>query len=73
MNSSQADNSLKKHPCADCRVCQWCSDARCASCLGMEKQMPRLSMSEQIALYERLNREAREDKCTCGCAKENSR
>jgi len=22
----------KKHPCPDCKVCQWCSDTRCASC-----------------------------------------
>ncbi len=22
----------KKHPCADCFECQWCSDARCAAC-----------------------------------------
>jgi tRNA (cytidine/uridine-2'-O-)-methyltransferase len=24
----------KKHPCADCFSCGWCSDARCASCRG---------------------------------------
>lgn len=24
----------KKHPCPDCIVCQWCSDARCEMCQG---------------------------------------
>ncbi|MFA7158909.1 MAG: hypothetical protein WC299_06350 [Kiritimatiellia bacterium] len=26
----------KKHPCPDCRCCQWCADARCAVCRGWE-------------------------------------
>ncbi len=46
----------KKHPCPDCRMCQWCSDDRCRICLkagtGCRKK---LSMAEQIALYESLN------------------
>ncbi|ORJ59818.1 hypothetical protein [Geothermobacter hydrogeniphilus] len=46
----------KKHPCPDCRMCQWCSDDRCRLCLksgtGCRKK---LSMAEQIALYEELN------------------
>jgi hypothetical protein len=44
----------KKHPCPDCYQCQWCSDDRCRLCLktGCGKK---LSMAEQIALYERLN------------------
>lgn len=46
----------KKHPCPDCRHCQWCSDDRCRLCLrapaGCRKK---LSLAEQIALYERLN------------------
>lgn len=25
--------AAKKHPCADCYRCQWCSDNRCALCL----------------------------------------
>jgi len=49
--------TAKKHPCPDCRQCQWCSDDRCRLCLrsatGCRKK---LSMAEQIALYERLNR-----------------
>jgi len=24
----------KKHPCPDCRCCQWCAEARCAVCRG---------------------------------------
>jgi hypothetical protein len=50
----------QKHPCADCRQCQWCSDERCRLCLksttGCRKK---LSMAEQIALYEQLNQESR--------------
>jgi hypothetical protein len=47
----------KKHPCPDCRLCQWCSDSRCSTCLRTDKPCRRkLSMAEQIALYEQLNR-----------------
>jgi hypothetical protein len=47
----------KKHPCADCSSCQWCSDNRCAICLGKPgKCGKKLSMAEQIALYEEVNR-----------------
>jgi hypothetical protein len=46
----------KKHSCPDCRACQWCSDDRCRLCLrtgtGCRKK---LSMAEQIALYEAMN------------------
>lgn len=46
----------KKHPCPDCKACQWCSDDRCRLCLptgrGCRKK---LSMAEQIVLYEKLN------------------
>lgn len=44
----------QKHPCPDCRQCQWCSDDRCRLCLrsGCRKK---LSMAEQIALYEAIN------------------
>ncbi len=44
----------KKHPCPDCKMCQWCSDDRCRLCLktGCGKKM---SIAEQIALYEKLN------------------
>ncbi|HMB16229.1 MAG TPA: hypothetical protein VKN62_07925 [Pelovirga sp.] len=44
----------KKHPCPDCRHCQWCSDERCRLCLRSNPP-PHLSIHEQIALYERLN------------------
>jgi hypothetical protein len=45
----------KKHPCPDCKMCQRCSDDRCRLCLrtGCKKK---LSMAEQIALFEELNR-----------------
>ena len=51
----------KKHPCPDCRMCQWCSDDRCRMCLrsgtGCKKK---LSIFEQIALFERLNAQEKE-------------
>lgn len=51
----------KKHPCPDCQVCQWCSDERCRLCLkstsGCRKH---LSLTEQIARYEALNRQEKE-------------
>lgn len=46
----------KKHPCPDCRQCQWCSDDRCRLCLKSGACRKKLSMAEQIALYERINR-----------------
>lgn len=56
------DESLmeKKHPCPDCKQCQWCSDERCRMCLRTATGCKRkLSFAEQIALYERVNAEAR--------------
>jgi hypothetical protein len=49
--------SKKKHPCPDCRFCQECGEDRCRLCRG-EGQKPRrkLSLAEQIALYEEINR-----------------
>ena len=51
------DNPLKKHPCPDCTCCQWCSDDRCRLCLkkpGCRRR--KLSLDEQIALYDSLNK-----------------
>jgi len=46
----------KKHPCPDCHHCQWCGDDRCRLCLRSSSGCRRkLSMAEQIVLYERLN------------------
>ena len=46
-----------KHPCPDCRMCQNCSESRCRSCRGPKKvcSKHRLSLQEQIALYDKLN------------------
>ncbi len=51
----------KKHPCADCHHCQWCSDDRCHLCLK-ETCVKKLSLAEQIELYEQLNRPKTLDK-----------
>ena len=28
----EAPPSSRKHPCPDCRFCQWCADSRCSLC-----------------------------------------
>ena len=50
----------KKLPCPDCKFCQWCSDDRCRMCRGEKGRGKKLSIAEQIALYEEINR--KEDK-----------
>ena len=52
----QQDAPPKKHPCPDCRFCQWCSDDRCRLCREKTCCRRQLSMQEQIALYEQLNK-----------------
>jgi hypothetical protein len=59
----------KKHPCKDCHFCQFCSDARCCSCRGKQDgnaKAPgrKLSIKEQIALYEQINRKTRDAHAT---------
>ena len=51
----------KKHPCPDCRQCQQCSPTRCHLCRGQgvdaaERRFSGLSMAQQIALFEAVNR-----------------
>lgn len=47
----------KKHPCPDCTFCQWCSDDRCRLCRGGHAcHGKKLSLAEQIALYDEINR-----------------
>ena len=63
----------KKHPCPDCRECQNCSPSRCHLCRGQgageaERRFTGLSMAEQIALFEAVNRgEAPEGEYGRGC------
>ncbi|MGR3177420.1 MAG: hypothetical protein ACUZ8E_05135 [Candidatus Anammoxibacter sp.] len=47
----------KKHPCKDCHCCQFCSDTRCRVCLSGTKRKKQMSVADQIALYEKLNRD----------------
>lgn len=50
------ESSEKKHPCPDCGFCQWCSDDRCRLCLDRTPAKgKKLSIQEQIELYEALN------------------
>jgi hypothetical protein len=47
----------RRRPCPDCRFCQGCSQDRCRLCRSGRKKVPeKLSVAEQIALYERLNK-----------------
>jgi hypothetical protein len=61
----------KKHACPDCRECQNCSPARCHLCRGQgaeeaERRFSGLSMAEQIALFEAVNRGERPEGCYHG-------
>ena len=48
----------KKHQCPDCHFCQECSPSRCNVCRETgQKPGCRLSLQEQIALYEQMNSE----------------
>jgi hypothetical protein len=56
------ETSVKKHPCADCHFCQFCSDSRCSAC-QCERKRPggslsrELSLCEQIRLHDKLDEE----------------
>ncbi len=64
MTMSRCD---KKHPCPDCTHCQWCGDDRCRLCLGGKcTGRKKLSVQEQIELYESLNRLEDEDSGEAG-------
>jgi hypothetical protein len=54
----------KKHPCPDCHFCQFCSEARCHACHGRSNETGRtggckLSLREQIKLFDAVNRKCR--------------
>lgn len=70
-------SAAKKHPCPDCRQCQQCAPSRCHLCRGQgageaERRFAGLSMAEQIALFEAVQRgEAPEGayrRGDCACA-----
>jgi len=57
MHDDLVDHNRKKHPCPDCTFCQWCSDDRCRLCRGGHSCRGRkLSLAEQVALYDEINR-----------------
>ena len=52
------DRGPKKHRCADCHFCQECSPSRCNVCRETgTKPECKLSLQEQVALYEQTNTE----------------
>jgi hypothetical protein len=64
------EGDSKKHPCPDCHFCQFCSDSRCHACRGARNQAHRavgrparkLSLQEQILLYETINADSKDKK-----------
>ena len=42
--------AAKKHPCADCYHCQWCSDNRCTLCLQGNRPERETRQPEIIAM-----------------------
>lgn len=64
---------MKKHPCPDCKCCQACAETRCRLCRGDGGcAADKLSLAEQIALYDRINAEAARDTRGEGLHKEES-
>ena len=51
----ESRKDAKKHPCRDCVYCQWCSNDRCNLCLKHRGFCSKLSLAEQIELYDALN------------------
>ncbi len=47
----------RKHACADCRICQFCSDSRCNCCRSAKTpgSCSKMSFAEQIRLYDQIN------------------
>ena len=52
----------KRHPCPDCKCCLECSETRCRLCRQpvCKSTGRKLSMAEQIRLYELTNAQAAE-------------
>jgi len=48
-------DSFKKHPCPDCNFCQFCSETRCNACRGKGSIAKKMTIREQIELFEKLN------------------
>jgi hypothetical protein len=56
----------KKHPCPDCCFCQFCAETRCLTCMsernrGKATACKKLSLREQILLFEKVNAQAPQD------------
>ena len=50
------EQDAKQHPCPDCVYCQWCGEDRCRLCRECRPVRGRkLSLAEQVALFESLN------------------
>jgi hypothetical protein len=66
MQSTKNNKTEHKNPCPDCKMCQNCSDSRCSACRGDGPPKGKLSIQEQIALYDRLNPGLKRGSA-CGC------
>gem|GEM_PF-674976 len=67
MQSLSENVSNGKIPCPDCKMCQGCSESRCAACRAQSpKRMgTKLSIREQIALFNSINPGLQAGTCKC--------
>lgn len=71
MQSRSQDSDLPQPKCKDCKMCQSCSESRCLACRS-GKLHRRLSIQEQIALFNSLNPNLLHSAC-CQCAQDNEK
>jgi len=45
----------RKHPCPDCLFCLQCSETRCNACRGKKNKRHKMTLAEQIQLFEDIN------------------
>ncbi len=71
---SQSNNAkTHKHTCPDCKMCQSCSEARCRACRekGHANGARKLSIQEQIDLFNSLNPDLHKRAARCCCKGED--
>lgn len=51
------EGAERKHSCPDCHFCQFCSETRCRACRSTTPCGKKLSISEQLALNDRVNQD----------------
>jgi hypothetical protein len=64
MQLQSKDGGCRKPQCKDCKMCQNCAESRCLACRGGNPHH-RLSIYEQIALFNSLNPNLSQGACLC--------